>query len=169
MQRATGYAQSQSTGKTSPLAKGQRAGGRESSRNGNKVQGTLTANVQLSEPKGSRACENLKKPNYSAGWGLQCLVMLLVRTVFFTDASCWTEARSICNKKNLPGSTNFPVKPLFGLIPSMFFSQTAGSREQMLKGWQPIQNPSTCPASNVIHVTVQTNLPNCGVLGKLQH
>lgn len=162
----------QSTGKIALLAKEQRAGGRESSRNSNKAQGTLTTNVQLSEPKGSRACKNLKNPSYSAGRGLQCHVMLLMRTVFFTDASCWTEARSTCSKRTLPGSANVPIKPLFGLIPSakpsgFFFPD---SRKQMLRGWHPIQNPSTWSAPGIIRVTVlQTGLPTCGVLGKLQH
>lgn len=57
---------------------------------GKKAQGTLTANALLSEPKGSRACENLKKPHYSTGQALKCHAMLPTRKVFFTGMSCWT-------------------------------------------------------------------------------
>lgn len=70
------------TGKIALLAKEQRAGGRESSRNGNKAQGTLTANVQLSEPKGRRAYENLKKPSYSAR--LQCHDAPYENSIFYS-------------------------------------------------------------------------------------
>lgn len=126
MLRATGYAQSPVNRKDSSFSQRAKSRREGSSRNSNKAQGTVTTNTQLSEPKGSRACVNLKKPSSSAGRGLQCHARLLMRTAFFTDTSCWTEARSICSKETLPGSANFPIKPLFGLIP-FFFSD---SREQ---------------------------------------
>lgn len=56
--------------------------------NGKKAQGMLTTNVQLSEPKGSRSCENLKKPRYSIGRGLECYAMLPMRKVIFTGLPC---------------------------------------------------------------------------------
>lgn len=95
-----------------------------------------------------------------------------MRTVFFTVASCWTEARSICSKKTFPSSANVPIKTLFGLIPSAktsFFTQTAGSRGQMLRGWHPIQNPSTWslsqhhPCDSASNYQPVEFLGNCGI------
>lgn len=111
------------------------------------------------EPEGSRACENLKKPHYSTGRGLKCHMILPRRKVFFTGMSCWTGARSICRKGALPGSAHFPIKPLFGLIPSTFYPDSREQRadvKRMVSSSKCQQRTRfcTCTAPNIIHTTM---------------